>query len=164
MDPLGQEDTRVRAIQIVAKTLLNRLRELSSLPSFSTLWLRLLDFMEKYLRIDTHGTLSEAVPETLKNMLLVLDNSGLFLTVPGLYEITTQRINPILPQLIRDTIPNPPQHPPPAQETSGLVQSQSNRSLTRVQIAPAVPETPSRSAGIASSPVNIPEIPLVSTK
>ena len=59
MDPLGREDTRVRAIQIVAKTFLNRLKELSSLPSFSNLWLHLLDFMEKYLRIDTHGTLTE---------------------------------------------------------------------------------------------------------
>ncbi|VDL76122.1 unnamed protein product [Nippostrongylus brasiliensis] len=110
MDPIGMEDTRVRAIQIVAKTLLNHLSALSTLPSFPSLWLRLLDFMENYLRIDSCGNLNEAVPESLKNMLLVMASTGLFASVPGLHQMTVSRMGNVLPQLIRDTLP---QTPPP---------------------------------------------------
>ncbi|CAI4230553.1 unnamed protein product [Auanema sp. JU1783] len=144
MDIIGMEDTRVRAMQIVSKTLLNHLSALSSLPSFPALWLRLLDFMERYFRIDSCGNLNEVVPESFKNMLLVLDNTGLFSTIPGLYEITTTKMSSVLPQLIRDIIPNPPAVLPTP--NPAVLQQQINNSLgnvpsmlSRVQLAPAAP-------------------------
>ncbi|CAD6200039.1 unnamed protein product [Caenorhabditis auriculariae] len=135
MDLIGMEDTRVRAIQIVAKTLLNHLTALSQLPSFSRLWLRLLDFMEQYLRVDSCGNLNEAVPESLKNMLLVLDNTNTFAAIPGLYEMTVERLQHVFPQLIRDTIPNPP-----VIATSASSSASGLNALGRVKIAPAAPE------------------------
>lgn len=108
MDPIGMEDTRVRTLQIVAKTLLNHLSALSALDSFPGLWMLLLDYMEQYLRVDSCGNLNEAVPESLKNMLLVMDSTAIFAAIPELYEMTVARLNRFMPQLIKDTIPNPP--------------------------------------------------------
>ncbi|WKY01718.1 hypothetical protein Q1695_015600 [Nippostrongylus brasiliensis] len=166
MDPIGMEDTRVRAIQIVAKTLLNHLSALSTLPSFPSLWLRLLDFMENYLRIDSCGNLNEAVPESLKNMLLVMASTGLFASVPGLHQMTVSRMGNVLPQLIRDTLPQtPPPVPSTQPEAKSLtsVASASRIGGARVQIAPPIPSsqeeslpqitaTPSTAAAAVSSP------------
>ncbi|VDM52566.1 unnamed protein product [Angiostrongylus costaricensis] len=118
MDPIGMEDTRVRAMQIVAKTLLNHLTALSTLASFPSLWLRLLDFMDNYLRVDSCGNLNEAIPESLKNMLLVMASTGLFSSIPGLHQMTVSRMGNVLPQLIRDTLP---EIPPSTMSTSEVV-------------------------------------------
>lgn len=115
MDPIGMEDTRVRTLQIVAKTLLNHLSALSALDSFPDLWMLLLDYMEQYLRVDSCGNLNEAVPESLKNMLLVMDSTGIFAATPRLYDVTVERLNKFMPELIKDTIPNPPR---PGQQQS----------------------------------------------
>uniref|UniRef100_A0A1I7WZK5 IMP2-like protein n=1 Tax=Heterorhabditis bacteriophora TaxID=37862 RepID=A0A1I7WZK5_HETBA len=84
----------------------------------------------------------EAVPESLKNMLLVVDNTGLFSSIPGLYQMTVTRMGNVLPQLIRDTIPNPPA-PVLSNQTSLDPTSLSSLSLInrlgRIQIAPAIP-------------------------
>ncbi|KAK6059165.1 hypothetical protein COOONC_03206 [Cooperia oncophora] len=154
MDPIGMEDTRVRAMQIVAKTLLNHLTALSTLPSFPSLWLRLLDFMESYLRIDSCGNLNEAVPESLKNMLLVMASTGLFASVPGLHQMTVSRMGNVLPQLIRDTLPEAPPPVAPAQpEPKSLtsVASASRMVGSRVQIAPAIPSSAEESLPFATT-------------
>lgn len=123
MDPIGMEDTRVRTLQIVAKTLLNHLSALSALESFPDLWMLLLDYMEQYLRVDSCGNLNEAVPESLKNMLLVMDSTAIFAVIPNLYEMTVERLNRFMPQLIKDTIPNPPNKELPS-HSEKLVQSE----------------------------------------
>ncbi|CAI5445758.1 unnamed protein product [Caenorhabditis angaria] len=146
MDPIGMEDSRVRTIQIVAKTLLNHLSALSALPSFPTLWLRLLDYMEQYLRVDSCGNLNEAVPESLKNMLLVMDNTQLFAMIPGLYEMTVERLKGTMPQLIRDTIPNPP---------TEVVETK----LAKVQIAPPVPSASETEVTTAVSDTQVSSVP-----
>ncbi|KAL6725184.1 hypothetical protein Aduo_007256 [Ancylostoma duodenale] len=154
MDPIGMEDTRVRAMQIVAKTLLNHLSALSTLSSFPSLWLRLLDFMENYLRIDSCGNLNEAVPESLKNMLLVMASTGLFASVPGLHQMTVSRMGNVLPQLIRETLPATPPPAPPAQpEPASLtsVASASRFGGSRVQIAPAIPSPAEESLPVTTS-------------
>lgn len=60
---------------------------LSSLRTFPALWLRILDFMDRYLNTERSDLLCEAVPESLKNMILVLDNTGMFLAIPGLFQV-----------------------------------------------------------------------------
>ncbi|KAK6100670.1 hypothetical protein QQG55_1600 [Brugia pahangi] len=75
MDPIGMEETRVRVIQLISKILLNHLTPLNLLPSFRSLWLRLLDYMNQYLHADRSELLSESIPESLKNMILVVDNT-----------------------------------------------------------------------------------------
>lgn len=81
---------------------------LSLLASFRPLWLRLLDYMDRYLHADRSDLLSEAIPESLKNMILVMDNTEMFNTIPDLYDMTVTRIGAFLPELLAEVMPGPP--------------------------------------------------------
>ncbi|KAK6027875.1 hypothetical protein OSTOST_06089 [Ostertagia ostertagi] len=110
--------------------------------------------MESYLRIDSCGNLNEAVPESLKNMLLVMASTGLFVSVPGLHQMTVSRMGNVLPQLIRDTLPEtPPPVAPPQPEPKSLtsVASASRIGGSRVQIAPALPSPAEESLPFATT-------------
>lgn len=106
------EETRVRAATLVQKVYLRHLTPLLTLPTFTALWLTILDFMDKYLNTHRSDHLSDAIPEILKNMLLVMETTQVFHTADGftrLWTITWDRIDAFLPdfrhQLFRS-------HPP----------------------------------------------------
>ncbi|KAJ3610286.1 hypothetical protein NHX12_022379 [Muraenolepis orangiensis] len=61
-----------------ADVFLQHLSPLLSLPTFAALWLTILDFMDKYMHAGSSDLLLEAIPESLKNMLLVMDTAGIF--------------------------------------------------------------------------------------
>lgn len=61
-----------------------------------------------YMKISIVKLINQAVPESLKNMLLVMGSTGLFSSVPGLHQMTVSRMGNVLPQLIRDTLPETP--------------------------------------------------------
>lgn len=46
------EETRVRAATVLSKVFLHHLTPLLSLPTFTTLWLNILDFMNKYMHVE----------------------------------------------------------------------------------------------------------------
>lgn len=77
-DPMGVEETRMRAATLLCKVFLQHLSPLLSLSTFTALWLTILDFMDKYMHADNSDLLFEAVPESLKNMLLVMSTAGIF--------------------------------------------------------------------------------------
>uniref|UniRef100_A0A8C7DLL5 Golgi-specific brefeldin A-resistance guanine nucleotide exchange factor 1 n=1 Tax=Oncorhynchus kisutch TaxID=8019 RepID=A0A8C7DLL5_ONCKI len=143
----GMEETRMRACTLLSKVFLQHLSPLLSLPTFAALWLTILDFMDKYMHAGSSDLLLEAIPESLKNMLLVMDTAGIFHSVDSrtgysdLWEITWERINCFLPnlreELFKQTVipqpdpapsppvelaqlaaPSPPASPPPAQAPS----------------------------------------------
>uniref|UniRef100_A0A1B6C7R4 SEC7 domain-containing protein n=2 Tax=Clastoptera arizonana TaxID=38151 RepID=A0A1B6C7R4_9HEMI len=98
----GLEETRMRAATVLSKVFLHHLTPLQSLPTFTALWLTILDFMDKYMQVEKNDLLSEAIPESLKNMLLVMDSAGVFSTSDGyspLWDITWTRIETFLPNL-----------------------------------------------------------------
>lgn len=64
--------------------------------------------MDQYLHADRSDLLSEAIPESLKNMILVMDNTDMFNTIPELYDMTVSRIGAFLPQLLAEVMPGPP--------------------------------------------------------
>ncbi|EGT34732.1 CBN-GBF-1 protein [Caenorhabditis brenneri] len=168
MDPIGMEDTRVRTLQIVAKTLLNHLSALSALESFPDLWMLLLDYMEQYLRVDSCGNLNEAVPESLKNMLLVMDSTAIFAAIPDLYEMTVERLNRFMPQLIKDTIPNPPNKGQVQQHPEQALPSQIQASPKHASgLEPPTSSTPATSSSescvtqSSTSAISVAEPPLV---
>ncbi|CAM1293367.1 GBF1 (predicted) [Pycnogonum litorale] len=111
-DPIGMEETRVRAATLLSKVFLQHLTPLLSLPTFTALWLTILDFMDKYMHADDSDLLYEAIPESLKNMLLVMDTAGIFHstetggTTSQLWTITWDRIDTFLPGL-RDEVFKP---------------------------------------------------------
>ncbi|KAK0421394.1 hypothetical protein QR680_015210 [Steinernema hermaphroditum] len=102
MDILGKEETRFRAIQLVSKTLLNHLTPLARLEKFETLWFHLIDLLERFLHLERSDMLSDAVPESLKNMILVLDRTDTFSTIPDLRTKTMEKLKAFLPGLIEE--------------------------------------------------------------
>ncbi|KAM4600045.1 Golgi-specific brefeldin A-resistance guanine nucleotide exchange factor 1 isoform 1-T1 [Fundulus diaphanus] len=118
----GMEETRMRACTLLSKVFLQHLSPLLSLPTFAALWLTILDFMDKYMHAGSSDLLLEAIPESLKNMLLVMDTAGIFRSSDSktgysdLWEITWERIVCFLPNLreelfkqtvIPDSAPSP---------------------------------------------------------
>ncbi|XP_022788096.1 Golgi-specific brefeldin A-resistance guanine nucleotide exchange factor 1-like isoform X3 [Stylophora pistillata] len=77
-DPMGVEETRMRAATLLCKVFLQHLTPLLSLSTFTALWLTILEFMDKYMHADKSDLLYEAIPESLKNMLLVMSTAGIF--------------------------------------------------------------------------------------
>ncbi|KFO94316.1 Golgi-specific brefeldin A-resistance guanine nucleotide exchange factor 1, partial [Buceros rhinoceros silvestris] len=119
----GMEETRVRASTLLSKVFLQHLSPLLSLTTFAALWLTILDFMDKYMHAGSSDLLLEAIPESLKNMLLVMDTAGIFHSADSrtgysdLWEITWERIDCFLPRLrdelfkqtvIQDPVPSIP--------------------------------------------------------
>ncbi|XP_077999496.1 Golgi-specific brefeldin A-resistance guanine nucleotide exchange factor 1-like [Glandiceps talaboti] len=104
-DPVGMEETRMRSSTLLCKVFLQHLTPLLSLPTFTALWLTILDFMDKYMHKDKSDLLSEAIPESLKNMLLVMDTARVFNDMDEdeersqLWEVTWERIDCFLPGL-----------------------------------------------------------------
>ncbi|KAK2832680.1 hypothetical protein Q5P01_016569 [Channa striata] len=101
----GMEETRMRGCTLLSKVFLQHLSPLLSLPTFAALWLTILDFMDKYMYAGSSDLLLEAIPESLKNMLLVMDTAGIFHSADSktgysdLWEITWERIVCFLPHL-----------------------------------------------------------------
>ncbi|KFZ57350.1 Golgi-specific brefeldin A-resistance guanine nucleotide exchange factor 1, partial [Podiceps cristatus] len=101
----GMEETRMRASTLLSKVFLQHLSPLLSLTTFAALWLTILDFMDKYMYAGSSDLLLEAIPESLKNMLLVMDTAGIFHSADSrtgysdLWEITWERIDCFLPRL-----------------------------------------------------------------
>jgi brefeldin A-resistance guanine nucleotide exchange factor 1 len=72
-DPSGMEETRMRAATVLSKVFLHHLTPLLSLPTFTALWLTILDFMDKYMHVDNSDLLvSIACVHTLSNFILGL--------------------------------------------------------------------------------------------
>uniref|UniRef100_T1IU23 SEC7 domain-containing protein n=1 Tax=Strigamia maritima TaxID=126957 RepID=T1IU23_STRMM len=105
-DPVGLEETRMRGATLLCKVFLQHLNPLLTLATFTALWLTILDFMDKYMHVDKSDLLYEAIPESLKNMLLVMETAGIFQVPDGksqLWTITWDRIDAFLPGL-RDEV------------------------------------------------------------
>ncbi|XP_029925798.1 Golgi-specific brefeldin A-resistance guanine nucleotide exchange factor 1 isoform X1 [Myripristis murdjan] len=175
----GMEETRMRACTLLSKVFLQHLSPLLSLPTFAALWLTILDFMDKYMHAGSSDLLLEAIPESLKNMLLVMDTAGIFHSADSrtgysdLWEITWERIVCFLPNLreelfkqtvIPDPVPNAPAEPvqpaPPAgrppspQVSPSPAQTPSPVPVPVPVVAPTEPKTPSRPASPQEPPLS----------
>ncbi|CAD5221044.1 unnamed protein product [Bursaphelenchus xylophilus] len=165
-EALALEELKVRAMQWAIRMVLNQLDMLSSLPSFPILIMRLIMHMENYLKTAQSELPAEAIPQSLKNMIQVLDNSKLFEVQPILKEEIKKRMTLFAPDLAQEvfvpikvpinTSPAPlaeaphPQTPPPMPVTTTPVGFRAN---------PPVP--PHRHPSDGTEPI-IPGIPVAS--
>ncbi|VDP54509.1 unnamed protein product [Soboliphyme baturini] len=92
------EETRIRAVTMINKVYLQHLIPLSTLASFPDFWITVLDIMAKYYHTD-NVDLVESIPESVKNMLLVMKTAGLFTNIDGLLQLTTNKLSSFLPDL-----------------------------------------------------------------
>ena len=108
------EETRIRAMNLLTKVFLQHLNLLQTTPkTFQHVWLQILDFMDRYINIGRGESLAEAIPESLKNILLVMDTQEVFGKESSsvrkiytekekpfdLWSITWRRISKFLPKL-----------------------------------------------------------------
>uniref|UniRef100_W5K380 Golgi-specific brefeldin A-resistance guanine nucleotide exchange factor 1 n=1 Tax=Astyanax mexicanus TaxID=7994 RepID=W5K380_ASTMX len=160
----GMEETRMRACTLLSKVFLQHLSPLLSLPTFAALWLTILDFMDKYMHAGSSDLLLEAIPESLKNMLLVMDTAGIFHSADSrtgysdLWEITWERIDCFLPRLreelfkqavMPEPVPNVPVEPAP----SPAPVSPASSPVPAPASVPAAPTEPKTPRTDRSSPV-----------
>ncbi|KAK7148926.1 hypothetical protein R3I93_013063 [Phoxinus phoxinus] len=162
----GMEETRMRACTLLSKVFLQHLSPLLSLPTFAALWLTILDFMDKYMHAGSSDLLLEAIPESLKNMLLVMDTAGIFHSADSrtgysdLWEITWERIDCFLPRLKEElfkqaVIPEPVCNVPVEAVPQPVAVTPASPPVpvpSPVPVAPAEPNIPSR----PSSPRDMP--------
>ncbi|GAA5949414.1 hypothetical protein JCM21900_004055 [Sporobolomyces salmonicolor] len=119
-DPDGMGETRLRASALLCKIFLQYLTQLSERQGMETmteLWLKILGYQDRFMHSGRRDQMYEAVPELLKNVLLVMNASG-FLLPPyddqrteqqaRLWDATFDRIHPFLPELQRELFPPPP--------------------------------------------------------
>ncbi|XP_071604098.1 Golgi-specific brefeldin A-resistance guanine nucleotide exchange factor 1 isoform X1 [Heliangelus exortis] len=173
----GMEETRMRASTLLSKVFLQHLSPLLSLTTFAALWLTILDFMDKYMHAGSSDLLLEAIPESLKNMLLVMDTAGIFHSADSrtgysdLWEITWERIDCFLPRL-RDelfkqaVIPDPVPSIPMEQQhqksiVSALPPSPAGDVRPATHLAPL--ERPSELGATESERATAPASPSIST-
>ncbi|KAF1347875.1 hypothetical protein BDV97DRAFT_298439 [Delphinella strobiligena] len=115
-DPKGMSETRVEAAQLLCKIFLHYLVLLSEWEGMHDLWMDILDIMDRLMNSGQGDTLEEAVPESLKNVLLVMSSGG-YLTPPDqnadgqteqqkkLWTETETRLNRFLPDLMPELFP-----------------------------------------------------------
>ncbi|XP_062959617.1 Golgi-specific brefeldin A-resistance guanine nucleotide exchange factor 1 isoform X11 [Cynocephalus volans] len=151
----GMEETRMRASTLLSKVFLQHLSPLLSLSTFAALWLTILDFMDKYMHAGSSDLLSEAIPESLKNMLLVMDTAEIFHSADArggspsaLWEITWERIDCFLPylrdELFKQTvIQDPMPMEPHGQKPLASAHLTPAAGDTRTSSHPPPPEMPS---------------------
>lgn len=131
-DPLGMSETRVQAAQLLCKVFLHYLVLLSEREGMLDLWLKILAIMDRLLNSGQNESLVEAVPESLKNILLVMSGDG-YLVPPSenpeeqseqqkqLWTETWTRLDRFLPNLMPEIFPgeaNKPKAPVRSPRTS----------------------------------------------
>ena len=72
MDPVGMNETRLQAANLLCRTFLHHLHLLSQKDDLLALWLSILDVMDRLMMSGQGDNLEEAIPESLKNILLVM--------------------------------------------------------------------------------------------
>ncbi|KAF5324513.1 hypothetical protein D9611_004486 [Ephemerocybe angulata] len=118
-DPQGIPETRLRASALLCKSFMHlELRESQKRPDFRLLWIQILDLMDRLMNIDKNDQLYEAVPESLKNVLLVMNAAGILVPPPAdgsgeeqdevqktLWTATHERMERFLPRFLTSIIP-----------------------------------------------------------
>ncbi|KAG6832717.1 hypothetical protein H0H92_012289 [Tricholoma furcatifolium] len=117
-DPQGMPETRLRASALLCKAFMHLdVREDQSKADVRILWIQILDLLDRLMNIDKSDQLYEAIPESLKNVLLVMNAAGI-LVPPSepdtrnerqqtLWTATHERMERFLPGFLAEVIPQP---------------------------------------------------------
>ncbi|QRV74795.1 Sec7 guanine nucleotide exchange factor [Ceratobasidium sp. AG-Ba] len=137
-DPDGIVETRLRASALLCRSFLHIQAHKELLgPETKTLWLKIIDLLHELMQSGGRDQLAEAIPESLKNVVLVMNANGVLVppetpdaqseAQQELWADTHAKIDSFLPGFMEDLFPPapppsplPPQpaEPEPAQEQS----------------------------------------------
>lgn len=125
-DPIGMSETRVQAATLVCKIFLRFLDQLPNKEGMLPLWLRILDILDRMMNSGQTDSLEEAIPESLKNILLVMADSG-YLVAPEqdsskeeMWNETRKRLGRFLPDLFTEIFPDASKEPEKSQPASAV--------------------------------------------
>ncbi|KAJ5159991.1 uncharacterized protein N7482_006995 [Penicillium canariense] len=111
-DPFGMGETRVQAATLVCKIFLRFLDQLPNREGMLPLWLQILDILDRMMNSGQSDSLEEAIPESLKNILLVMADGG-YLVPPShdpskeeMWVETRKRLGRFLPDLFVEIFPD----------------------------------------------------------
>ncbi|TFK42763.1 Sec7-like domain is implicated in guanine nucleotide exchange function [Crucibulum laeve] len=116
-DPQGMPETRLRASALLCKAFMHlEVRESNAATDLRLLWIQILDLLDRLMNVDRGDQLYEAVPESLKNVLLVMNAVGILLPPPSgkddrpphqrtLWISTQERMERFLPGFLSEVIP-----------------------------------------------------------
>ncbi|KER31396.1 hypothetical protein T265_12974 [Opisthorchis viverrini] len=167
-------DPRMRAIPLLTKVFLQHLRPLHDLANFHSLWSRILSYMEQYMQASSSDSLTDAVRESLKNVLLVM-YTGTYDTPPilfrdtnqgsqaTLWNLTEKHLSSFLPSLLDQLFPPPAPSPPETSKTDPAVcvtfpdgNAAATSPLSDVVESPHSPESAGRDEPVSVPPSAIP--------
>lgn len=128
-DPAGMSETRVQAAQLLCKIFLLYLAEWEGMVD---LWVKILGVMDRLMNSGQGGDmLTEAVPESLKNILLVMSGDGYLVAPPSkgakdertelqvvLWRETEEKLGRFLPELMVEVFPERPAAPEKAADAT----------------------------------------------
>ncbi|XP_050302323.1 Golgi-specific brefeldin A-resistance guanine nucleotide exchange factor 1 [Anthonomus grandis grandis] len=122
-EPIVVAEFRNRAATVLSKVFLHHLTPLLSLSTFPHLWSNILDYMDRYMHADKSDILYEAIPELLKNMLLVMNSAKVFDGPDGknqLWHGTWDRISKFLPNMKEELFKESSQEQMPEEKSQDL--------------------------------------------
>ncbi|KAG9102674.1 GDP/GTP exchange factor for ARF [Ceratobasidium sp. 370] len=136
-DPDGIVETRLRASALLCRSFLHIQAHVEMLgPETTALWMRIIDVLQQLMGTGGRDQLVEAIPESLKNVVLVMNANGLLAPPESpetrselqqqLWADTYTKINQFLPGFMEDLFPPaPPPSPLPPQPADPEPTSQS---------------------------------------
>ncbi|KAJ7168148.1 hypothetical protein C8R43DRAFT_983232 [Mycena crocata] len=118
-DPRGMPETRLRASALLCKAFMHfEVRESQAKADIRILWIQILDLLDRLMNIDKGDQLYEAVPESLKNVVLVMHAAEILVPPSAddnrddrqrtLWTATNERVERFLPGFIASVIPQEP--------------------------------------------------------
>ncbi|KAF5372839.1 hypothetical protein D9758_001701 [Tetrapyrgos nigripes] len=130
-DPQGMSETRLRASALLCKTFMHfQVRESQAEADIRILWIEILDLLDRLMHSHKGDQLYEAVPESLKNVLLVMNDAKILVppVTPDdrnerqrtLWSATSERMERFLPGFLTEIISIPPPTEVPREKEGGL--------------------------------------------
>jgi len=114
-DPAGMPETRLRAASLLCKAFMQlEVKEGEPQADIRVVWIQVLDLLDRLMNIDRKDQSYEAIPETLKNVILVMNAAGLLVppTEPDLrtekeqqlWATTEERLERFVPKFLGSVI------------------------------------------------------------
>ncbi|KZT03523.1 Sec7-domain-containing protein [Laetiporus sulphureus 93-53] len=116
-DPLSLPETRLRASALLCKAFMHLEAREGQQADIRVLWIEVLDLLDRLMHVDRRDQLHEAIPESLKNIILVMNATGLL--VPplepdernerqkSLWAATQERVERFLPGFLMEILSAP---------------------------------------------------------
>ena len=111
LDQVGMGETRIQASNLLCKIFLRYLDELAKCGQMLDVWLKILDVLDRMMNSGQGDALEEAVPESLKNIILVMGGAG-YLSRPSenpenekMWMETKKKLDRFLPDLFSEVFP-----------------------------------------------------------